>query len=169
MNREQSSKRYSSPHAAGSCLIAFAAMLGMLALLCILGERLDVVAQSDLEMLHGTVFLVNSTGTAKVSPKINIYLRDGARVIHLTQDDFAWGLQSVRPHDQVTAWAKKDKLGRGLFWLWQLDRGTDRLLTYDETLVHETDGWRPLRTIGIGLALAAVTMALIGIRRRRRT
>jgi len=169
VDTESKAMRSSVPRAASTSLLVLAAALGAFALLFIFGERLDVVAQADLEILHGTVFRVETRGTAKVSPKINIYLQDGARVIHLTQDDISDSLRSLQPHEDVTAWAKKDSLGRGMFWLWQLDRGTDRLLNYEETLAHETDGWRQLRIVGIAFALMAAVSGMLGIKRKLRT
>jgi len=157
--------RSSVPGAGSSTPFIFAAVLGTFAVLLIWGGRWDSVAQADLETLHGTVFRVETRATGKAAPKINIYLQDGARVFHLIQDDFACNLQSLRPHDQVTAWAKRDSLGRGLFWLWQLDRGNIRLLSYDETLAHETSAWEGLRIFGITPALMAAALGLLGIRR----
>ena len=119
------------------CLI-YAVIFAVAALGLPFGAGLDLAQESDLQTIAGSVQSaprVKNGGKGGI--KLHIFVRGSDRLHHLTQDDLSGDvpeIMNLRPGDNVTARVKHDSLGRDLEWLWELRRGGDTILSYEQTL-----------------------------------
>ena len=115
------------------CLL-FGGIFAFGALTLPLAAKLDMAKKSELYSVSGAVESVSRTISGKAGRKLHILLNDGSRVHHLTQDDLSAdvpALRSLRPGDNVTALVKSDSLGRDLEWVWELQRDSVTILSYE--------------------------------------
>jgi hypothetical protein len=109
-------------------------IFGFAALALPFGAKLDMAKRNELHAVSGIVQSITRT-TGKVT-KLNIVVWDGNRSHHLTQDDLYYDvptLHSLRTGDPISALVRRDFLGRDLEWFWEIRRGTETILSYDQT------------------------------------
>lgn len=146
----------------------FSAIFAFAAVAFFYAWRLDVVARDELRPITGQVEAVTRTNKPKAGPKLNIFVRTPERLVHLTQDDISSlvpRLHEISAGDRIVAMAKRDSLWRDLDWVWELKRGDDVVLSYEQTfaaLMQRKERTRPLGygAVGLALLLAAAALAL---------
>jgi hypothetical protein len=126
---------------------------------------LDIADRTQLQRISGRVEAVSQKRPTKAGPQLHIVVRTADRQRHLIQDDLTSAvprLRALRVGDVVEALAQPDSLGRDVDWLWELHRGDDTLLTYEETRrVFEQHAQR-LRPFAHGLAAMASVLGGVG-------
>jgi len=152
------------------CLL-FGGIFAFGALALPLAAKLDVAKKSELYSVSGAVESVSWTSSGKAGRKLHIVVNDGRRVHHLTQNDLSHevpALRSVQRGDNVTALVRHDFLGRDLEWVWELQRDSVAIVSYEQTRTF-LDGERErlLKTARWGGALSiALLFAAIFLRIR---
>ena len=149
------------------CLL-FGAIFALGAVALPFGAKLDLAKKSELSHVSGTVERVARTFAGKAGAKLHIFINDGNRVHHLTQDDLSRdvpSLRSLEPGDKVVALVRRDFLGRDLEWVWELRRDGVTILSYDETQKFLGRGAERLRTVArfagaFSIALLAIAVLL---------
>ncbi len=117
------------------CLL-FGAIFALAAAALPFAAKLDLAKRSELYRVSGTVQRVERTSVGKAGPKLHIFINDGNRVHHLTQNDLSYdvpALRSLEPGDKVIALVRRDFFGRDLEWVWEVQRDGATILSYDET------------------------------------
>ena len=128
---------------------------------------LDIVERAELQRIFGRVEAVSRQRPPKGGPQLHIFVREwwvqqGNRQRHLIQGDLTAAvprLRTLRVGDDIEALAHPDPLGRDLDWLWELRRGDDALLTYEETRRWFEQHAQRLRPFAHGLATIASVLA----------
>jgi len=118
------------------CLL-FAILFALLAGALLFAWRLDVPASQSLRSVAGRVEQVSHVIGPKVGRKIQITVREGTHLHHITQDDPSDALpamKTIRLGDSIVALTAPDSLGRDLEWLWGLRRADQELLSYRDVL-----------------------------------
>jgi hypothetical protein len=144
---------------------------------------LDIVERTELRRISGRVEAVSRKKLPKGGRQLHIFVREwwaqeGNRPSDLVQDDLTSAvprLRTLRVGDVVEALVKHDSLGRPLDWLWELRRGDDTLLAYEETCRWFEEDAQRLRPLAHGLAALASILVGVGtllllaraVRRRR--
>jgi hypothetical protein len=117
--------------------LIYSALFAVAAFALPFGASLDVVKESDLQTVAGSVQSApRIRNGGKGGIKLHIFVRASDGLHHLTQDDLSGDVPSImdlRAGDNVTARVKHDSLGRNLDWLWELKRDGDTILSYEET------------------------------------
>ena len=94
------------------------------------------------------------------------WVQQGNRQRHLIQEDLTAAvprLRTLRVGDDIEALTHPDPLARDLDWLWELRRGDDALLTYEETRRWFEQDAQRLRPFAHGLATIASGLVGVGI------
>jgi hypothetical protein len=130
------------------------------------GAKLDMVQKSELYRISGTVESMSRTNVPRAGSMLNIFVRDGGRLHHLTQDDLfseVPALRSLQAGDNVTALVRRDPFGRNLEWVWEVQSAGVTILSYEQTqkfLELETERMRVIArwasVLSIGFFAAAV-------------
>lgn len=150
--------------------ILFGSSIGLIAAILLWGWRFDFFKESALQPISGRVQAVFTTKAPKSGPQLNIYLRDSARLWHLVQHDMhndAPSISMIRVGDLVTARVGSDLLNRDIYWLWELQRGDEVLLRYDQTLRSLQKRSKEMRSVSYGGIFLAGLFFLIGALLRR--
>lgn len=144
--------------APGLCII-FGVLAGLLAITLLYAGRLNITDRSNLRVVSGRVEGFSRTTRSKTGRKIHLYVRDEDRIHHLTQDNLTWAvpkLRDLRVGDEISALVKPDFMCADLEWLWEIRRGNENILTYEETLHYfqrQTERMRPAGHAAAGAAL----------------
>jgi hypothetical protein len=134
------------------------------------GTKLDTARKDELRSIGGIVLDTSLTNLPKAGPKLHIYVRDGDRVFHLTQDDLsneAPDVCTLRVGDNVTALVRRDFLGRDLEWVWEVRRDGVTLLSYEQTERHLENTMKRMKVIA--LCAGVISIGLLGLAIRLRT
>lgn len=100
-----------------------------------LAQNLDMVKESELHPIAGTVQSTPRITTGKVI-KLYIFIRASDGLHHLTQDDLSTDfpeIMDLRAGDNIVAHVKHDSMGRDLDWFWELERNGVMILSYRDT------------------------------------
>jgi hypothetical protein len=97
--------------------------------------------ENDLRTISGLVQRAPYiTGPGKGGNMLQLFVRGSDRLHHLTQDDMGGlvpgimgPIMNLRVGDKVTARVERDSPGRGLDWLWEMQRGGITILSYQGT------------------------------------
>jgi hypothetical protein len=155
-------------HVPALCL-AGGVFCALLAGLCYASAYLDIVERPELRRISGRVEAVSRKKLPKGGRQLHIFVREwwaqeGNRPSHLVQDDLTSAvprLRTLRVGDAVEALVAPDSLGRPLNWLWELRRGDETLLAYEETRRWFEEEAQRLRPVAHGLA--ALASLLVGV------
>lgn len=148
------------------CLL-FGAIFTVAAIALPFGAKLDLTKRSELYPVSGTVERVERTFAGKAGAKLHIFINDGNRTHHLTQDDLSYdvpALRSLAPGDKVVALVRRDFLGRDLEWFWEVQRGGGTMLSYDETqtfLEREAERFRIVARFAGAFSIALLVIAVL--------
>lgn len=165
------SRRKATSRDLPALLLLFGVIFAFVALALSFGTNLGIAKRSDLHRVSGTVLSVSRTFVGKAGQKIQIFVRDGGPVHHLTQDDLSYdvpALRSIHSGDNVTALVKSDLLGRDLEWFWELQRDGVAILTYEQTrsfIERERERSLAIARWAGGLSIALLFAAIL-LRRR---
>jgi hypothetical protein len=122
---------------------------------------LNIVERTELRRISGRVEAVSRKKIYKGGPQLRMVVREANRQRHLVQDDLTSAvprLRTLRVGDTVEALAYP---GSDLDQLWELRRGDDTLLAYEETrrwFEEEAQRLRPTAHV-----LAALASLLVGV------
>jgi hypothetical protein len=149
-------------------LPAICVVFGIILVFCSIallhGWRLDFAEPSDLVTISGPIEIFEATNEPKAIPKLHIYVRAAEGIRHITLDDLSIKVPRIKTlhhGDEIKAMVKKDLFGRDLYWLWELGRGNETILTYDESRQFLLQIAGRLRSLGY--AVEAAAFALIGL------
>lgn len=135
MHKKKRASKYNSPESA----VTLGCTLLILAWVMIYGWKLDFEEKADLYRINGVVTSFKRTHAPKSGIKIHIYLSNGSRDHHLTQDDLSQSFPSLltlSKGDKISALVASDTLGRNLEWVWEIERNGEFILRYKDTLNH---------------------------------
>jgi hypothetical protein len=151
--------------------VFFAMLMAALSAALMYAWRLDVANRESLQRISGRIESIEHTDRPKAGLKIQIYVRDGERLHHLTQDDFSYAIpaiQTLRVGDTIAALVKHDSLGRNLDWVWEINRGDEQVLSYSETFNFLADEAARTRPLAYGAGVLSGLLLIIGVFLRRR-
>jgi hypothetical protein len=117
------------------CLL-YAAIFGIGTVLLPLGAYFDTAHREALTPITGQIVRISRTNRPKAGLKLNIDVREAEQIHYLTQDDltnFEPKLASLILGDTVSVLARHDFLWRDLDWYWEIRRGDEMILSYEET------------------------------------
>lgn len=126
--------------------------------------------KSELYRISGTVQSASSTVSGKARRKLHIFVWDGNRLHHLTQDDLFYevpALRGLRAGDSVAALVRRDSFGRNLEWVWEVQRDGVTILSYEQTqrfLEREEERMQVIArwagALSIGLFVVAILLRI---------
>ena len=151
------------------CILSGGLLL-LLSVIPLYGWRLDLARPSELRRISGQIKTLDTMNRPKAGTKLHIYVSSLEGDRHLTLDDLTCVVSSLltfRPGDMVDALVKPDSFGRDLYWLWDLRRGDEAILTYDQSLHFLMQGAERVRPIGHALAVVASLLLIVGALLRR--
>ena len=117
--------------------ILFSVIFFFLSATLIYGWKLDFEEKSSLTSIAGVVSGFDQTNKSKAGRKMHIYLSSKEGRYHLTQDDITYSfplLLTLSKGDRITALVAEDCCGRDLYWVWEIDRDGETILSYEDTL-----------------------------------
>lgn len=162
----------------------FAALLSMTGLLVLLGAAVALAwalffgqapALDRLEHVSGPVKSATLSDSAAGGRTLQLVVERGASEYELTlakADQLPardWPLESLRAGDRVVAWYAPDFGTKQRGTLWQLLRGSQRVVALEDTAWRHSQRFRYVVPFGIAGLLAGAALIAVGWVRRKRS
>jgi hypothetical protein len=167
---EMSNRRSATRRDLPALCLLYSVIFALAAIGLPFGAKLDMARKDELRSITGIVQDTSRTNLSKAGPKLHIFVRDGDRVFHLTQDDLsnvAPAVCNLRAGDNVTALVRRDFLGRDLEWVWEVRRDGVTLLSYEQTERYLEQSMGRMKVIAVWAGV--ISIGLLGLAIRLRT
>jgi hypothetical protein len=149
---------------------AFAAFIAFLATVWISAWYLDNKRPQDLQQREGYIERIEHTNSPKNGHWVHIYLRSDNYSLVYNEDlsRKAPALNALQIGDWIVARVKQDTLGRNQGLLWELKRGDETLLSYEQMAAFRIEEGQGLPQLASGAMVISGLLVIIGIVLRRR-
>ena len=134
----------------------------------IYGGKWEHREKDDLYEVSGVVESFQVEHVYKSGKKMMLQIRNHGVLHHLIQDDFSRSipmLRTLRQGDEINTLVSPDVLGRDIEWMWEIRRGDEILLSYEQTIELRNPQTQQ-RVISIAALVAAIVLLFISIRLR---
>ncbi len=122
-------------------------------------------SQDELVPVSGRLVALTARATSRSGHYLDLDLDDGGARRQLSQIDVSFrypAISRLKAGDAVTALVKPDEVGRDLAWYWEVRRGSEVVLSYEQMAEWEKLRNGALGRIGKGCLLAGLALFAAG-------
>lgn len=114
------------------------ALLLFLSITTVFTSELEYRDKNELHLVSGSVQSFEIKNIWRSRQHMFIQILSHGKIVQLIQKDYTKSvpaLLTIRRGDQISALVSPDSLGRDTDWIWELRRGEEQLLSYEQTLL----------------------------------
>ncbi len=147
-------------------MIAVGVVLLLCSLVFVWLGRLHPPARAHLKSVTGTIIVVSHRETDQGGTYLDIDLSTPHGTAHLSQLDYSEyypAADTLQAGDTISALYEPDDMGRSIDWFWEIRKGNEVVVSYDETVAGDDRGNRLLREAGHWMMLFGAVLSAVGL------